>query len=221
MLAVELISDGIPALKTSDTGEEALVLMELYKLSHLPIVNNTDLLGIISDSDVYDMEQQKEPIGNLSLSLNMVYANSEQHMFEVIDMFLRYDLTSLPVLDTKKTYLGSVTLKDLIHNIGEKFSLTGPGGIVVLTVNTRDYSMAEIARIVEENDAKILSSNISFDTNINHYNVTLKLNREDLTPIIKTFERYDYSVKTWHMNNGKLDDILQERFDGLMRYLEI
>lgn len=220
MLAAQLISDNIPSLKTSDTGEEALVMMEIYKVSHLPIVNNTDLLGIIADADIYDMEQQKEPIGNLSLSMNLVYVSAEQHMYEAIDLFLRYDLTALPVLDEKKTYLGSVTLKDIVQKIGDAFSLTGPGGIVVITVNARDYSMAEIARIVEENDAKILSSNISFDTNINHYNITLKLNREDLSPIIKSFERYDYDIKTWHMNEGKLDEVIQERFDGLMRYLK-
>lgn len=220
MLAAQLISDNIPSLKTSDTGEEALVMMEIYKVSHLPIVNNRDLLGIISDSDIYDMEQQKEPIGNLSLSMNLIYVNAEQHMFEAIDLILRYDLTVLPVLDEKKIYLGAITLKDIVKNIGTSFSLTGPGGIVVITVNARDYSMAEIARIVEENDAKILSSNISFDTNINHYSITLKLNREDLSPIIKSFERYDYEVKTWHMNDGKLDEVIQERFDGLMRYLK-
>lgn len=220
MLAIELISDSIPSLKTSDSGEEALVLMELYKISHLPIVNNEELLGILSDSDVYDMDQQKEPIGNLRLSMNMIYANADQHMFEVIDIFSKYDLSSLPVLDKNKIYMGTITLKELLHHIGEKFSLTGPGGIIVIKVNPRDYSMAEIARIVEENDAKILSSNISFDTNNSLYSVTLKVNREDLSPIIKSFERYDYEVKTWHMNDGKLDEILQERFDGLMRYLD-
>lgn len=220
MLAVDLISDIVPTLKASDTGEEALLLMELFKVSHLPIVNNTELLGILSDSDIYDMEKQNEAIGSLRLSTNSIYASSDQHLFEVVDLFVRYELTTLPVINAKKDYLGCTTLKDLVHAIGEKFSLTGPGGIIVITVNARDYSMIEIARIIEENDAKILSANIATQALTSNYHVTLKINREDLSPIIKSFERYNYEIKTWHMNNGLLDEVLQERFDGLMRYLD-
>ena len=46
MQAAELISKNTPTLKTSDTGEDALAIMELYRVSHLPIVNNILFLGL-------------------------------------------------------------------------------------------------------------------------------------------------------------------------------
>ena len=64
MVAVDLISQNIPPLKTSDTGQTALNLMEIFRISHLPIVNNQYFLGLISDNDIYDMNQPEESIGN-------------------------------------------------------------------------------------------------------------------------------------------------------------
>ena len=63
MLAEDLLSNVIPALKTSDTGLDALNWMEVFRVSHLPIVNNADFLGLISDSDIYDLNKAEEPLG--------------------------------------------------------------------------------------------------------------------------------------------------------------
>ena len=54
MLARELVSDIISPLHTSDTAQKALSWMEIYKVSHLPIVNEKKFLGLISESDIYD-----------------------------------------------------------------------------------------------------------------------------------------------------------------------
>ena len=92
---------------------------------------------------------------------------------------------------------------------------------MVIEVKARDYSMALISRIIEENNAGILSSYTSPIPETELLQVTLKLNVEDLTSIIKSFERYDYTVHGWFSNATKLDSTLQDRYDSLMRYLEI
>jgi acetoin utilization protein AcuB len=84
MVAKDLISEVIPSLKTSDLGQTALNWMEIFRISHLPIVNNQDFLGLISDTDIYDMNQPNEPIGNHTLTLLKPYVTTEQHIFEVI-----------------------------------------------------------------------------------------------------------------------------------------
>ena len=67
MLAKDLISDVIPSLRTSDSGQKALYWMDIFRISHLPIVNNEDFLGLISDKDIYDANMAEEPIGNHNL----------------------------------------------------------------------------------------------------------------------------------------------------------
>jgi acetoin utilization protein AcuB len=127
MLAKELISDLVPPLKTSDTGLKALSMMEIYRISHLPIVNNLEFLGLISDTDIYDMNMADEPIGNHQLSLFSPYVTSDQHIFEVIELVGRLKLTVVPVLDEKKNYLGLILMSDLLHHFADLAALKNPG----------------------------------------------------------------------------------------------
>src|SRR3989304_6607684 len=108
MKANHLISDTVPNLHTSDTGVRALSWMEIFRVSHLPIVNNKEFLGLISDTDIYDLNRAEEPIGNHSLSLFRPYVTADQHIFEVIDLASKLRLTVIPVLDEKKNYMGLI-----------------------------------------------------------------------------------------------------------------
>ena len=221
MVAKDLISQVIPSLKTSDSGQTALNWMEIFRISHLPIVNNQDFLGLISDSDIYDMNQPEEPIGNHSLTLLKPYVKTEQHLFEVIGLASRLKLTVVPVLDEKLHYKGVITTTDLIRYLAGISSMEQPGGIIVLELIERDYSLSQIAQIVEGNNVKVLSMYITSPPDSTRLEVTIKLNTNDLTSVIRTFERYNYEVKTWVTSDDEMDRFYSERFDLLMKYLNM
>jgi acetoin utilization protein AcuB len=221
MVAKDLISEVIPSLKTSDPGQTALNWMEIFRISHLPIVNNQDFLGLISDADIYDMNQPDEPIGNHTLTLIKPYVTTEQHIFEVIGLASRLKLSVVPVLDNKNHFKGVITTNDLIRHIAGLSSMDQPGGIIVLELVERDYSLSQIAQIVESNNVKVLSMYITSPPDSTKLEVTLKVNTGDLVSVIRTFERYSYEVKTWVTNNDSMDRFYSERFDLLMKYLNI
>ncbi|MBK8881006.1 MAG: CBS domain-containing protein [Bacteroidales bacterium] len=221
MVAKDLISEVIPSLKTSDLGQTALNWMEIFKISHLPIVNNQEFLGLISDTDIFDMNQPDEPIGNHELTLYKPFVTTEQHIFEVIGLASRLKLSVVPVLDTKNNYKGVITSNDLIRHIAGISSMDQPGGIIVLDIIDRDYSLSQIAQIVESNNIKILSMYITSSPGSTLLEVTLKVNTSDLVSVIRTFERYNYEVKTWVTDNDSMDRFYSERFDLLMKYLSI
>jgi acetoin utilization protein AcuB len=221
MVAKDLISEVIPSLKTSDLGQTALNWMEIFRISHLPIVNNQDFLGLISDADIYDMNQANEPIGNHYLTLSKPYVLEKQHIFEVIGVASRLKLSVVPVLDEKNRYIGVITTNDLIRHIAGISSMDQYGGIMVLDLVERDYSLTQIAQIVESNNIKILSMYITSPPESTRLEVTLKVNTSDLTSVIRTFERYNYEVKTWVTNNDSMESLYSERFDLLMKYLNI
>ena len=221
MVAKDLISEVIPSLKTSDLGQTALNWMEIFRVSHLPIVNNQDFLGLISDSDIYDMNQPEEPIGNHSLKLFKPYVDADQHIFEVIGLASRLKLSIVPVLDSKNHFLGVITTSDLIRHIAGISAIDQPGGIIVLELVARDYSLSQIAQIVESNNVKVLSMYITSPPESTKLEVTLKVNSGDLSSVIRTFERYNYEVKTWVSDNDSMDRFYNERFDMLMKYLNI
>jgi CBS domain-containing protein len=220
MLAKDLISDVIPALKTSDTGQKALNWMEIFRISHLPIVNNLEFLGLISDTDIYDLNDPQQPVGNHDLSLIKPFVRLDQHIFEVVSIASKMKLSVVPVLDEKNFYKGVVLVSELVEKIAEMSSLKEPGGILVITLLQNDYSLAHIAQIIESNDAKVLNMYVSSKPDSTRLEVTIKLNTSNLMPIIRTFERFSYEVTAWHADDDEMDRFYSDRFDSLMRYLD-
>jgi len=219
MLAKDLMSDVVPALKTSDTGEQALSWMDIFRISHLPIVNEHDFLGLISDKDIYNLNKANEPIGNHNLSLFSPFVYEDQHIYEVIEVVSRLNLTVVPVLSYNNHYEGLITLIDLVEVFADLSALKHPGGILVLAVNQNDYSLTEISQIVESNDAKILSLYISSSEDTTEMLVTLKINRNDLSSVIRTFERYEYNIVASYLKDDDEDKLLEDRYDQFIRYL--
>lgn len=221
MVAKEMISDVIPALKTSDTGITALNWMDIFKVSHLPIVNDEEFLGLISENDIYDLNMPEEPLGNHQLSLLRPYVTEEQHVFEVMEVLSRLKLSLVPVLDSSKNYLGVITLMELLHYFAEISAMRHKGGIVVLEMNSNDFSMSQISQIVEGNDAKILAAFITTNPNSTQMELTLKLNVTDLTSIKQTFNRYDYNIVGAFMKQDDEADLMNDRLNFLFRFLDI
>jgi CBS domain-containing protein len=167
------------------------------------------------------MNQPNEPIGNHELTLYKPFVATEQHIFEVIGLASRLKLSVVPVLDSKNNYKGVITSTDLIRHIAGISSMDQPGAIIVLEVIDRDYSLSQIAQIVESNNVKILSMYITSSPASTRLEVTLKVNTSDLMSVIRTFERYNYEVKTWVTENDSMDRFYTERIDLLMKYLNI
>lgn len=221
MLAKELISDVVPSLKTSDSGLKALYWMDIFRISHLPIINNNEFLGLISDKDIYDLNMADEPIGNHKLSLISPFVFQEQHIFEVIEIASRLKLSVVPVLNNEKQYNGVVTTNDLIDYMAQLSALNQPGGILVLELNQNDYYLSQVSQIVESNDAKILSLYVKSYENSALLELTLKINRTDITSIMQTFERYNYKIKASYMHDEELENLFDNRYEAFMKYLSI
>lgn len=220
MLARELISDEIPALKTSDTGKKALELMEDYKLTELPILNNTDFLGLITEADILDLDNPDIPIGNHKLSLEKPAVNANEHIYEVLSKISTLKLSLIPILEDDDTFLGVISLPILVESISNLAAIKDLGGILQLELNVNDYSLSEISSIVESNGARILSLYIQTHSDSTKMDVTIKINKTDLSPIIQTFERYNYTIAA-SFHKSEMQDELKKRYNEFINYLNI
>lgn len=221
MIAKELINDAIPVVRTSDTGNTALQWMETHRVSHLPIVNNQEFLGLISDTDIYDNNCGEDPIGNHNLSLVRPYVFENQHIFEIMDLCAKMKLSVIPVLDTNKNYLGAISLFKMVTEFSKMMSIEKAGSIIVLEMTIHDYSLHEISGIVESNNAKILTSYITDFDNSTQINVTVKVDVTDIASILQTFERYNYNVKASFLAEDMLKVFYQDRYDSFINFLNI
>jgi CBS domain-containing protein len=219
MIARELISQLIQPLRTSDTGEQALTYMQVYHLKHLPIVNSEQLLGTISEDDI-TTSPLDEPIGSFSLGLNKAFVRDSDHLFEVMGVMADHKLTVIPVVNAQDDYLGLITLEELIQFYARSFSFSEPGGIIVLELQQPDYSLAEIARIVESENASVLSSFLTQDEVSKQMYVTIKTNQKDNQHLQATLERFGYTIKASFTEEGYFES-LQDHYDAFLHYLNV
>lgn len=221
MLAEKLISDVISPVRGGEKGKKVLNSMDVYRVSHLPVVEEKRYVGLVSDKLIYDLNLLDEPVDKEADKFNSSHVHGEQHIFEVAALMYKLKLSVIPVLDTGHDYLGAITLYDLARRFARFFSLQEVGGIIMLEVNMNDYSLAQISQIVENNDTKILSSFLDRTPGTQTIDVILKLDKEDLSAVIQTFNRYNYTVKGVYLDHSMLNDLYQDRYDQFMKFMNI
>jgi acetoin utilization protein AcuB len=221
LLAEKLISDSLTSVNSTEKGKKALSSMDVYRVSHIPVVNGSKYLGLVSDKLIYDLNLLELPIETQLDKFNTSHVHKEQHIFEVAILMYKLKLSVLPVLDTDHSYLGSITLYDLARRFAKLFSLEEIGGVIILEMNVNNYSLSEISRIVESNDIKILSCFLDRKPGTNILDVILKLNNDELSPLIQAFMRYDYDVKAVYMDKSEISDLFKDRFDQFMKFMNI
>jgi acetoin utilization protein AcuB len=220
MIARDVITDEIPPLIHTDSGEKALRWMEEFKVSHLPVLKNGNFVGLISETEILDRKDLTQSLDVLFDHLPRPYVAETAHVFEVLSRMAEHRISVLPILDLQENYVGCTSVHQLMCLIANTGSIKEIGGIVVLEMNRVDYSLAHIAQIVEGNNAKILSSFIMSTPDSTKIEITLKISEMELGRIIRSFERYDIVVKASFQRSSDEDD-LQFRYDALMNYLNM
>lgn len=221
MIAEDLINNMIPPLKPSDNIQKALDWMSNLRLKQLPIADKGIFIGILTEEQVLDEDDKSILLSELDIYLNDVVVKPFQHFYDIMKVASINDCDLVGVIGENNEYLGVVDVKDTIGIFGQMSAMQGPGGILVIRLNERDYSLQEISRLVEENNAKILSLNMSTDEkSVEKVRITLKLNVSEMSHIVATLERFDYEIIATFQEN-ELQNNNRENLGQLMKYLNI
>lgn len=222
MLVKDFITKEIPVLKSFDTGEYALALMDDFKVNHLPLLAD-DLFSL--QALVSEKELLSAPELSLSLAeLNLTEAYSvrdDTHLLEALPVMVCRELSILPVISVQQEYLGVLTRESLLAALTELCQANAAGSLVMLDLLPVDYSLVDIARLVESNHAHILSLLSQTDARNGHLLITLKLDVEDASSVIRSFERFNYTVSGYFMKNGVINDVFRQRVNEFIHYINI
>ncbi len=221
MVAKELINHMIPPLKKVDPASKANAWMEELRINQLPVIENGVYCGLISEEAILEDNDNTKEVGEYQLLGKSCVVNENQHFYDVLKIVSDHGVQLVAVLDDSETFLGVISIKDTVRAFAQSAAVQSPGGIIILSLKQIDYSLSEISRLVESNDAKILSSIVNNDIlDANMLKLTLKINKTDLSPIIATFERFEYNIiAKFEDNEMESDD--KERLDILFKYLDI
>lgn len=220
MIVAQLISNVIPSLQLTDTVQKALERMAEFKTYHLPVVEKHQFLGLVSEEELIEQKEKDLSLGSSSLSFLNAFVLEDAHFYDVLRLFNQFHLSLVPVLDQNRSYKGVVSIPGLLAYMAEIYVVNEPGGIIVLSVNNRNNSLAHMSQIVEADNAQILSSHVQSFPNSTKLEITLKINKAEISGIIAAFERYNYEVKAV-FNNLQPDNGTADRFDSFMNYLNV
>jgi len=218
MLTRELISNSIPYLHKEDKVHHALQLMNDYHVAHLPVVENDSYLGIISEEQLLQSDDDNT-LDELSITDGTTSVQANDHFLKAIQTAVVNKLSVVPVVE-EKHLLGIVTYNDLLRNASNFMSLNEPGALIVLEMDSKNYSFNEINRIVESNDAQITQLNTFTDPETGISQITIRVSKLEVSDIIGTFQRYEYNVK-YYFGEELFENELRTNYDNLMNYLKI
>lgn len=220
MFAARLISDNVPPLKPGDTCDRALTWMDELRVNALPVIRGREYLGLVYKSDVNKAAVAKQSIEEAEIKLHKVFVYENQHVYDLTKVASLYKLDLVPVINNDKEYVGLVTVNDLVAYFAESKSVYTPGGIIILDVALSDYSMTHIAQIIESDGAHILSASVSSTNDPARIELTIKIDKVDLSRILSAFYRLDYHIiASYHQSEHSED--LKTRYESLMNYLNI
>lgn len=220
MLTRELPSQTLPYLHLNDKVYQALQLMNDYQVAHLPIVDGEKYIGIISENDLSQEENDHTQLSELQQLFAGYSVRESDHVLKAVQIAAENGLSVVPVVNEENELTGTVSYNDLLKYASEFMSLNEPGGLIVLEMDSNQYSFNEISKLVETNDAQITQLNTSNDAENGMMEVTIRINKPEISDIIATFQRYEYNVKYFYGEEQYANE-LKSNYDNLMNYLKI
>ena len=219
MLVSEIIQSSIPVLQYNDTIDNAIELLQQNNLNHLPVLNNESYEGLLSMDDLLSAEDA-DVVSSLSVKFIHISVQYNQHFLTALKLITEAGLTALPVLSQTKEYIGVVTYESLIQSLGIFLSTDVPGGIFVIETAKHQFSIGELCRLVETNDAFITQINTYIEHISGQLIVTFKINKTEVSDVLATLQRYDYNVR-YYFGEEPYENDLRENYDNLMAYLNV
>jgi Mg/Co/Ni transporter MgtE len=212
------ITNDYKALDSQETIFDAQDRLDEISFSHFPVVEEGVYIGCIIKDDLETFDGDKK-VADYRFTLEPFFARTTMIWLDVLEVFAKNHTNLVPVLDENNQYKGYYEIEDIIKFFHETPFLKEQGGIIIVQKGILDYSMSQVAQIVESNNGKILGLFVSEATTEN-VQITIKISLGGMNDIIQTFRRYNYEIISEHQEDNYINN-LKERSDYLDKYLNI
>lgn len=220
MLTTELLNNSIPRLQLKDSIAKALQLINDFRVTHLPVVSEDNFIGLLSEEDLLDADDDRQPLEVLNKHFIDASVKENEYFLKAVNCSNRFDTSVVPVVNEAKQLVGVITATELLKALGNFSGVNEIGGIIIMEMEYNQFSISEISRIVESNDATILHLNTKVQPETALLTVTIHLNKKEIASIVASFERYEYDV-IYFFGDEKFENEIHSNYKHLMNYLDI
>lgn len=220
MLTRELISPSLPILHLNDKVFNALQMMNDCHVSHLAVDDNGKYVGMVNEEGLMQVPDDTIELNELKDGLAGFFVYENDHFLKAMQLAVENRLSVVPVISEEKELIGIVSYREMLKKASEFMNVKDPGGLIVLEMENSNYSFSEISRLVETNDAQITQLNTHTEPQSGMMQVTIKINKTEISDIVATFQRYEYNVK-YYFGEELYENELKSNYDNLMNYLKL
>ena len=219
MTTLQIADNIFPTLQLQDSVEKALHLMNEFKVFHLPVVAEEKFLGLVYEEALVDHENSNVTLENFQSLFIQSSVNVNLHFLKAASLYNLYKLSMIPVINENNELAGTISAAALINAIGNFCGSSEKGAIIVLEIERTRFAISEINSIIESDGATLLHLNVSSLPVHNLLEVTLQINKKEVSIIIATFERYEYSI-TFYSGEELFENEINTNYHNLMNYLD-
>jgi CBS domain-containing protein len=213
--AKQILDAQFPYLKEDFTIEQALDYMNENRVNELPVLVNDEFKGLVSENQLLDIQDVQPFILPILAEWSI---GPDDHFFTMIHRMSEHQSSIAVVLDQDRKFLGCVTREDLLDAVSDMTAAHVDGGILLMEMHPRDYTLQQIVRIIEENNAKVMTL-FSYQNEKGLMEICIKVDNKDINAIVKSLERFNYRIRaTFQHKDANID--LMDRYDTLMRFLD-
>lgn len=220
MLLQQLLSPDMPTGAPSDNIDYISSLFFASKLQQLPMVDDGRYLGLLEEKDLPAIQDEPERLNDHPYENFRPAISINAHPFEALRIIHQHGLSLLPVLNEEQEYAGSLTKEDLVKYLIENMGIDVTGGIIVLEMEPRNYSLSQVARICENEQVLILGAQVKTNVLTSKLELTIKTNTTDLSAVIQALERFEYTVLDTY-GDQKIENDIVDRYKLLMNYINM
>jgi len=211
---------GYPWVQHTESVATALAMMEDEQLTHLPVVEGTTYQVLVSREALYEVSDDSIALDQLGWPLPRPSVKPTDHFLAAVQVMGEQGLSLVPVITEQQELLATISALELTTAIGKFLGLQAGGALLVLEKEAQHYTASEVAKLVESNDAQLLQLNTTVNAQTGHIQITIRLNKYEVSDVIATFQRYDYTVR-FYVGEEQYANELKSNYDHLIHYLKI
>lgn len=215
----QLLETSVITVDLHDSVGHALELMEEAKLEHIPVLDALQYLGLVSFDELEDAAPAAELI-SLQHRFIKPFVRSGDHFLQALRVRAKFFIDQVPVVNESNEWEGLIGNAKMLDQLSMMVGAFETGSLVVLEMPRHDYAPGEINRLVESNDAMIMQLNSIQDNHSGMMQVVLRINKEEVSDIVATFQRHEYNVLYYYGEESYYNS-LQNNLDHLMNYLNV
>ncbi len=205
MIVEEIMKTDVATLLPTDTIGDAMKLMEERKIRHIPIINEEKhLVGLITVAKIRDAtpsifhanehpEDLKKPLESI-MEKSVITGHPLDFVEEMAGLFYEHKISCIPVINDQKL-IGIVTETDLLRTMVELTGAHQPGSQIEIKVPNITGILSDIAGIIRNRNANILSVLVYQDKQDEQYKIlVIRVQMMNPTGLIQDLKKAGHQV---------------------------